>query len=84
MMKTVLRIRYILYFVVVILFVGCEVGVHEDITYAPFPDKPKPVTPIKRRPIVPGNKIPRPRVAIDEVVMDDNGVAMEMLSEDVE
>lgn len=30
----------------------------------PDPDRPKPTIPIKRRPIVPGTQLPRPRVII--------------------
>lgn len=67
--------RFAICVVVVLLTVGCEAAFVGDVTN---PD-PKPTVPLKKRPIVPTTKLPRPRVvgglevdtyAVDEVEFD--------------
>lgn len=43
--------------------VGCEAGVMEPGDFSPEPLPVKPTVPLKKRPIVPTSKLPRPRVA---------------------
>lgn len=54
--------RFAICIVVALLMVGCEAGYVGDLE---VPDaKPgKPTVPLKKRPIVPTTKLPRPRVA---------------------
>ena len=54
--------RYTLYGVVVLVLIGCEEAMFapEDL---PDPLPVKPTVPLKKRPIVPTSKLPRPRVA---------------------
>ena len=67
--------RFAICVVVVLLTVGCEAAFDGEVTN---PD-PKPTVPLKKRPIVPTTKLPRPRVvgglevdtyAVDEVEFD--------------
>ncbi len=54
--------RYAFYCIVVMVLVGCEaMEVGDDISPKPLPAKP--TVPLKKRPIVPTSKLPRPRVA---------------------
>lgn len=68
-------LRFLICAVVVLLTVGCEAAFDGEVTN---PD-PKPTVPLKKRPIVPTTKLPRPRVvgglevdtyAVDEVEFD--------------
>lgn len=68
-------LRFAICVVVVLLTVGCEAAFDGEVTN---PD-PKPTVPLKKRPIVPTTKLPRPRVvgglevdtyAVDEVEFD--------------
>lgn len=68
-------LRKILYCVVVLLAVGCESGLICDD--AP-PTQVKPTVPLKRRPIVPTTKLPRPRV------VDAPQITVEEFSVDVD
>lgn len=52
--------RILCYLIAIVAFVGCEMGPMSEPS-EPSPD-PKPVQPIKPRPIVPDGKIERPRV----------------------
>lgn len=76
-------IKYVLFAVVALGAVACESGMNGGPT-SPHPDvRPtKPTVPLKRRPIVPTSKLPRPRVA-DIYQSADGGVAI-TLSPDVE
>ena len=59
-------LKYIVVAIIAIVAVSCEVGdVHlgEDIHPIEGNIKPRPTTPIKRRPIVPTTQLPRPRAA---------------------
>lgn len=76
-MKTKLNFRYLLYPLVVLMLVGCSV--EHDIGDHPTL---KPVTPIKRRPIVPGHKVPRPRVATEEMGLEQDIYATEAVQEE--
>ena len=67
--------RFAICVVVVLLTVGCEAAFDGEVAN---PD-PKPTVPLKKRPIVPTTKLPRPRVvgglevdtyAVDEVEFD--------------
>lgn len=54
--------KYLIYILSLVLLVGCEFSA-SDIGPAPdTPNNPGPTKPIKRRPIVPGDKIERPRI----------------------
>ena len=53
-------VRYVLYGIVVLVAVGCEAGVVFDPAVPPT--YVKPTVPLKKRPIVPTTKLPRPRV----------------------
>ena len=46
--------------------VGCEAEVMEPGDISPEPLPVKPTVPLKKRPIVPTSKLPRPRVAGEE------------------
>ena len=62
--------RYILYILSILLFVGCESMEPTAPDTGDIGD-PKPVQPIKRRPIVPRGTIGRPRL-IDEIIGRDS------------
>ena len=51
-----------IFVVIILVAVGCEVG-HVPMDPGVVPSKP--TVPLKRRPIVPSTKLPRPRVAED-------------------
>ena len=53
--------RFALMCVIALVMVGCEAGMVEDI-FNPEPLPVKPTVPLKKRPIVPTSKLPRPRV----------------------
>ena len=55
-------LKYIVVAIIAIVAVSCEVG---DAHFHPIEGniKPRPTTPIKRRPIVPTAQLPRPRAA---------------------
>ncbi|MBO5882152.1 MAG: hypothetical protein J6Q21_02790 [Alistipes sp.] len=74
-------LRAILYCVVVLLAVGCE-SMFDAETPDPIYPAVKPTVPLKRRPIVPTTKLPRPRVAEcytfeDEPLLMSNDVAFD-------
>ena len=50
--------------VVALVAVGCEVAFEGDAVF-PSPAPAKPTVPLKKRPIVPSTKLPRPRVVED-------------------
>jgi hypothetical protein len=53
-----------IFVVIILVAVGCEMG---DIMAPLDPSVPgRPTVPLKRRPIVPSTKLPRPRVAGEE------------------
>lgn len=52
-----------IFVVIILVAVGCEMG---DITAPMTPAPGRPTVPLKRRPIVPSTKLPRPRVAGEE------------------
>ena len=53
-----------IFVVIILVAVGCEMG---DIAAPLDPSVPgRPTVPLKRRPIVPSTKLPRPRVAGEE------------------
>ena len=54
--------KFALMCVIALVMVGCEAGMVEDI-FNPEPLPVKPTVPLKKRPIVPTSKLPRPRVA---------------------
>ena len=70
--------RYALYGVVgvvVLMLAGCEVmAPAEDIPIMPAP---KPTVPLKKRPIVPTTKLPRPRAV--EAELDECNIECEEL-----
>ena len=66
--------RYILYILSILLFVGCEAGPTEPGTPG-VPGDQKPVQPIKRRPIVPRGTTGRPRL-IDVIIGQDFSTAL--------
>lgn len=56
-------IRVFIYMLAVALLTGCAADVVEgDHNHDQMPLRPKPTVPIKRRPIVPTTKLPRPRI----------------------
>ena len=59
-------LRYLLLCVVAVVLVGCEAPTMDD----PVIDFPgaKPTVPLKKRPIVPTTKLPRPRAVECDVV----------------
>lgn len=76
-------IKYVLFAVVALGTVACESGMNGGPT-SPHPDvRPtKPTVPLKRRPIVPTSKLPRPRVA--DIYQSADGSVAITLSPDVE
>ena len=57
--------RLLLYIFAIFALVACEVGFpNEDVS----PSNPKPVRPIKPRPIVPDGTILRPRIGIRDLI----------------
>lgn len=74
-------LRKILYCVVVLLAVGCESMFDMDDTIMPLPEV-KPTVPLKRRPIVPTTKLPRPRV-VETPQIDTDVLSVDVYSEDV-
>ena len=57
--------RLLLYIFTIFALVSCEVGFpNEDVS----PSDPKPVRPIKPRPIVPDGTILRPRIGIRDII----------------
>ena len=70
------RLKHILLLLIASTLTACEAGIMDII---PHPgegegDDNRPTTPIKRRPIVPKNKLPRPRV------IDDVNLKLDILS----
>jgi hypothetical protein len=51
-----------IFVVIILVAVGCEVEIAAPMDPAPG----RPTVPLKRRPIVPTSKLPRPRVAGEE------------------
>ena len=60
-------LKYIVVAIIAIVAVSCEVGDAHVGDYHPIEGdikpRPRPTTPIKRRPIVPTAQLPRPRAA---------------------
>ena len=54
--------KFALMCVIALVMVGCEAGVMEPGDFNPEPLPAKPTVPLKKRPIVPTSKLPRPRV----------------------
>lgn len=69
--------KNLIYIVFAVLLVGCSVAEcpSGDVTNPDPGPKPKPVSPIKRRPIVPGDKIERPRFT-DRVWLPSDGLIL--------
>ena len=55
--------KFALMCVIALVMVGCEAEVMEPGDFSPEPLPVKPTVPLKKRPIVPTSKLPRPRVA---------------------
>lgn len=55
--------KFALMCVIALVMVGCEARVMESGDISPEPLPVKPTVPLKKRPIVPTSKLPRPRVA---------------------
>lgn len=55
--------KFALMCVIALVMVGCEAEVMESGDISPEPLPGKPTVPLKKRPIVPTSKLPRPRVA---------------------
>lgn len=55
--------KFALMCVIALVMVGCEAEVMEPGDFNPEPLPAKPTVPLKKRPIVPTSKLPRPRVA---------------------
>ena len=66
--------------VVALVAVGCEVAFEGDVVY-PGPAPAKPTVPLKKRPIVPTTKLPRPRII--DVAERTDGSIMVVLSAEV-
>ena len=54
--------KFALMCVIALVMVGCEVDVMSPGDFNPEPLPVKPTVPLKKRPIVPTSKLPRPRV----------------------
>lgn len=54
-----------IFVVIILVAAGCEVGEMSEIAAPIAPNPDRPTVPLKRRPIVPTSKLPRPRVAED-------------------
>ena len=54
--------KFALMCVIALVMVGCEARVMEPGDFRPDPLPAKPTVPLKKRPIVPTSKLPRPRV----------------------
>lgn len=74
--------RYVLYCIVVLVAVGCELDVMMPGDMQPGPCPVKPTVPLKKRPIVPTSKLPRPRVA--EVSITAEGGLVVSMAESVD
>ena len=55
--------KLVIFVVIILVAAGCEVG---EINAPITPNPGRPTVPLKRRPIVPSTKLPRPRVAGEE------------------
>lgn len=53
--------KFALLCVIALVMVGCEAA-HVEDSFRPEPLPVKPTVPLKKRPIVPTSKLPRPRV----------------------
>ena len=58
--------------VVALVAVGCEVAFDGDVVY-PSPAPAKPTVPLKKRPIVPTTKLPRPRAVEVDMACEYEG-----------
>ena len=54
--------KFALLCVIALVMVGCEADVMHPGDFRPEPLPVKPTVPLKKRPIVPTSKLPRPRV----------------------
>ena len=71
-------VKCIIYSIVVLSAVACSFSPPQD---APASDaRPKPTVPLKKRPIVPTTKLPRPRIA-EVVHIADGGVMVKLAAE---
>ena len=72
-------VKCIIYSIVVLSAVACYFAPTQD---APTwnDDRPKPTVPLKKRPIVPTTKLPRPRIA-EVVHIADGGVMVKLAAE---
>ena len=72
-------VKYIIYSIVVLSAVACYFAPTQD---APVWNdaRPKPTVPLKKRPIVPTTKLPRPRV-VEVWQMDEGGVMVKLTDE---
>ena len=73
-------LKHIIYCIVVLSAVACATGVTEDIPTLDVGNS-KPTVPLKRRPIVPTTKLPRPRII--DVTERTDGSIMVVLSAEV-
>jgi hypothetical protein len=74
--------RFALMCVIALVMVGCEAEVMEPGDISPEPLPVKPTVPLKKRPIVPTSKLPRPRVA--EVSITAEGGLVVAMAEGVD
>ena len=74
--------KFALMCVIALVMVGCEAEVMEPGDFNPEPLPAKPTVPLKKRPIVPTSKLPRPRVA--SVTMNAEGGLVVLIAEGVD
>ena len=75
-------LKFALMCVIALVMVGCEAEVMEPGDFNPEPLPAKPTVPLKKRPIVPTSKLPRPRVA--SVTINAEGGLVVSIAESVD
>ena len=73
-------VKCIIYSIVVLSAVACSFAPTLDDVPAWNDARPKPTVPLKKRPIVPTTKLPRPRV-VEVWQMDEGGVMVKLTDE---
>ena len=73
-------VKCIIYSIVVLSAVACSFAPTLDDVPAWNDARPKPTVPLKKRPIVPTTKLPRPRIA-EVVHIADGGVMVKLAAE---
>ena len=74
--------KFALMCVIALVMVGCDARVMESGDISPEPLPGKPTVPLKKRPIVPTSKLPRPRVA--SVTINAEGGLVVSMAESVD